>query len=202
MPLGVIIHPSFRRNAVSAASWRPAPCRSAPGILAPWCLGRALPVHPESFSHALSPRRSPPPPQPVLFARCVPTVRPSGPPGSSADISRRQTLERRSRPTARPTYGWRQHPGRGAFSGYRWRPGGRSAGRPCRWGYRVGGERTGSSQSGRRWYQTRHVAAWLAASSVKRTPRLHHHHHLRLVRASFDSWTCVRNTSESVSLVQ
>jgi len=44
-------HPSFRQNAVSTG------LGSSPGIRAPWCLGRALAVHPKSFSHALSPRR-------------------------------------------------------------------------------------------------------------------------------------------------
>ena len=95
----------------------------------------------------------------------------------------------------RPTDGWRQHRGLGAFSGYCWRPGGQ----PCRWGYLVGGVRTGSSQSGRRSYQTRRGAAWrfiLHQSNVRPDCML------VSTSASFDFfWTSVDNTKESVSLV-
>ena len=101
-------------------------------------LGRA----PESFSHALSPTGSPPPPtppRPVLFARSVPTFRPARP--------------GRARPVALLIYFVDSRPGRG-----RDRPNGRlateprppasspvtvraAAGRSRRWRYRVGGER-------------------------------------------------------------
>lgn len=87
----------------------------------------------------------------------------------SADISRRPTdalAGPRLRP-GRPTYGWRQHPGRGTFSGYRRRLA-VSLGV-----YGVGGERTGSSQSGRRSYQYQTPGV---ASSVKRMPQLYHRH--------------------------
>jgi len=139
--------------AIPAASERPVPCPSAPGIPAPRCLGRALTFHPESFSHALSSRASGyPPPQPELFAWCMPMVRPPCRPALLIYL----VDQRFGRGRDRPTDGWRQHRGLGAFSGYCWRPGGQ----PCRWGYLVGGVRTGSSQSGRRSYQTRRGAAW------------------------------------------
>jgi len=196
-------HPSFLQTerrirglaasgALSVRAWHPSSLvpRSRPG-------GSPGVVFPRSFAA----------PIPATAAGTFCTVRADGPavwPDPAGQLCRyissanaRAVVE-----TERPTdlYGWRQHPGRGAFSGYCWRPGGR----PCRWGYRVGGERTGSSQSGRRWYQTQRVAARLAASSVKRTPRPHHHHHhhRRLLRASFDFCTGVYNTKQSVSLVQ
>jgi len=106
---------------------RSRPDRS-PGVVFPRSLSRQpIPTAP----------RQPP----VLFARCVPMVRPVCWPGGAALliylVDRRPGRRGRDRPTDRRTDGWRQDPGRRAFSGYSWRP----RRRPCRWRYPVGGVR-------------------------------------------------------------
>jgi len=158
-------------------------------------LGRA----PESFSHALSPTGSPPPPpRPVLFARSVPTFRRAGP--------------GRARPVALLIYFVDSRPGRG-----RDRPNGRlateprppaaspvtvraAAGRSRRWRYRVGGERE---------REERVQVKVVVVCTRRRLERLGHHSNVcpciiisvlfSYYRRSFDFWTSVDDTAGSVS---